>query len=77
MWDHLPVAELHLSEPPPPERTVHINVLHLQCAAAIGQIDRKLKKLHETDPTHYYIGDYDELLDRRAALVERSQQLLA
>jgi hypothetical protein len=76
MWDHLPVAELHLHVPQP-QRTVHTNVFHLQCAAAIGQIDRKLKALRETDPTHYYIGDYDDLLDRRAALVDRSKQLLA
>jgi hypothetical protein len=76
MWDYLPIAELH---PPAttPQRTVHINVLHLQCAAALSQIDRRLKTLRETDPTHYYIGDYDDLLDRRAALVERSKGLLS
>ena len=76
MWDHLPVAELH---PPatPPERAVHINAFHLQCVAGIGYIDRKLKTLRESDPTHYYIGDYDELLDRRAALIERYKGLIA
>jgi len=74
MWDHLPVAQLY---PPAPTQTVHTNVLHLQCVAAIGQIDRKLKTLRDTDPTQYYIGDYDDLLDRRAALVERYKGLLA
>jgi hypothetical protein len=76
MWDHLPVGELR-PRAMTPGRTVHVNVLHLQCAAAIGHIDGRLKALRETDPTQYYIGDYDDLLDRRAALVARYKGLLA
>lgn len=76
MWDHLPLAELR---PPArmPEHGVHRNLVHLQCAAAIGQIDRKLTSLHEADPAHYYMGDYDELLERRAALAAQYKRLIA
>lgn len=43
-------------------------LLGVQWKAAIEMIDRDLATLAETDPTHYYEGDWNELLDRRKGL---------
>lgn len=44
------------------------NLLDCQARAAVAAIDRELAQLHADDPTHYYAGDFDELLERRRAL---------
>jgi hypothetical protein len=77
MWDNLPLGELH--------RTANYgcaggvcegryqNILHVQARRRIEQIEQEIRALRERDPSGYYAGDVDELLDAHRALTERLQ----
>lgn len=76
MWDHLPVGaftDATWRDEVPAMWHHPKNLLDWQATAAVRKIDQDLVGLCEDDPAMYYDGDFNELLERRQALVERGK----
>jgi hypothetical protein len=75
MWNHLPLGELHRTPNFGCAGGVcegrYANVFHLQAQRRIEQIEGEIAKLREDDPTGYYQGDVDELLEAHRQLTLR------
>lgn len=75
MWDHLPLGELHQTTNYGCAGGVcegrYHNIFHAQAKARIVQIEGLLVKARLDDPSGYYDGDINELLEAHRVLSER------